>query len=163
MSEDYRAQGNTVAALEKVKKTLEGQNHDLAMKLDDAEAAALKGSKKALAGLKSQYDALYSDYESQGKDYSNLNKNYRRQERKMKELAFQADEDHKNSGRMQDLVEKLQGKLKQYKLQAEDAEALANDNLLKYRKVTNEYSAMEERAEMAEGALYKMRMSNRKF
>merc|ERR1712050_430297 len=42
MSEDFRAQQNTLASLEKVKKTLEGQNHDLAMKLDDAEAAALK-------------------------------------------------------------------------------------------------------------------------
>merc|ERR1712020_395189 len=163
MSEDFRAQQNTLASLEKVKKTLEGQNHDLAMKLDDAEAAALKGSKKAVAGLKAQYDALYSDYESQGKDYSNLNKNYRRQERKLKELTFQHDEDSKNNVRMGDLVSKLQGKLKQYKLQAEDTEALANDNLLKYRKVTNEYSAMEERAEIAESALYKMRMSNRKF
>jgi myosin heavy subunit len=162
MAEDFRAQQNTLASLEKVKKTLEGQNHDLAMKLDDAEAAALKGSKKAVAGLKAQYDALYSDYESQGKDYSNLNKNYRRQERKLKELTFQHDEDSKNNVRMGDLVSKLQGKLKQYKLQAEDAEALANDNLLKYRKVTNEYSAMEERAEMAESALYKMRMQNRK-
>merc|ERR1711872_92260 len=161
LSEDWKAQGNTIAALEKLKKTLEGQNHDLTMKLDDAEAAALKGSKKALAGLKTQYDALYSDYESQGKDYANLNKNYRRQERKMKELAFQADEDAKNNTRMQDLVSKLQGKLKQYKLQAEEAEALANDNLLKYRKVLNEAAANEERADAAESALNKIRMQNR--
>merc|ERR1712050_711223 len=139
MSEDHRAQGNTIAALEKLKKTLEGQNHDLAMKLDDAEAAAMKGSKKAISALKSQYDALQADYESQGKDYANLNK---------------------NNSRMQDLVSKLQGKLKQYKLQSEEAEALANDNLLKYRKATNEAAASEERAEAAEAALNKLRMQN---
>jgi len=161
LSEDYKAQGNTIAALEKLKKTLESQNHDLTLKLDDAEAAALKGSKKALAGLKSQYEALHSDYESQGKDYANLNKNYRRQERKMKELTFQSDEDAKNNTRMQDLVSKLQGKLKQYKLQSEEAEALANDNLLKYRKALNEASASEERADAAESALNKLRLQNR--
>merc|ERR1712135_48423 len=161
LSEDWKAQGNTIAALEKLKKTLEGQNHALAMKLDDAEAAALKGSKKAVAALKAQYDALNADYEAQGKDYANLNKNFRKQERKMKELAFQADEDAKNNTRMQELVSKLQGKLKQYKLQSEEAEALANDNLLKYRRALNESSAAEERADAAEAALNKMRLQAR--
>lgn len=89
MYDDLKAQQNTLASLEKLKKTLETQNHDLLMRVEDAEASALKGSKKALAGLKAQYEALQSDYSSQGKDYANLNKNYRRQERKMKELAFQ--------------------------------------------------------------------------
>merc|ERR1712135_263844 len=161
LSEDWKAQGNTIAALEKLKKTLEGQNHALAMKLDDAEAAALKGSKKAVAALKAQYDSLNADYEAQGKDYANLNKNFRKQDRKMKELAFQADEDAKNNTRMQELVSKLQGKLKQYKLQSEEAEALANDNLLKYRRALNESSAAEERADAAEAALNKMRLQAR--
>merc|ERR1711872_179273 len=162
LSEDWKAQGNTIAALEKVKKTLEGQNHTLSMKLDDAEAAALKGSKKAVAALKAQYDSLNADYEAQGKDYANLNKNFRKQDRKMKELAFQADEDAKNNTRMQELVSKLQGKLKQYKLQSEEAEALANDNLLKYRRALNEASAAEERADAAEAALNKMRLQARR-
>jgi len=159
--EDYQAQQSAFTALEKLKKNLEVANHELTIKLDDAESAFLKGNKKALAGLKSQYDSLYADYEAQGKDYSALNRNYRKQERKMKELTFQADEDSKNNDRMQELVNKLQLKLKQYKTQAEDADALANDNLLKYRKLTNDYSAMEERAEMAESALNKMRMQSR--
>merc|ERR1712042_392996 len=161
MSEDYRAQGNTIAALEKLKKTLEGQVHDLSLKLDDAEAAALKGSRKAISGIKAQYDALHSDYESEVKNHANTVKAYRKQERKMKELTFQADEDHKNNQRMGDLVDKLQGKLKQYKLQAEEAEAQANENLLKYGKATNELSASDERAEAAEAALSRMRSANR--
>merc|ERR1712142_137542 len=126
MSEDYRAQGNTIAALEKLKKTLEGQVHDLSLKLDDAEAAALKGSRKAMSGLKAQYDALSSDYEAEVKNHSNTVKAFRKQERKMKELTFQADED-----------------------------------LLKYRKATNELSASDERAEAAEAALSRMRSANR--
>merc|ERR1711931_546865 len=157
MSEDWRAQGNTINALEKLKKTLEGQVHDLSLKLDDAEAAALKGSRKAVSALKAQYDALHTDYEAEVKNHANTVKAYRKQERKMKELAFQADEDHKNNHRMGELVDKLQAKLKQYKLQAEEAEAIANDNLLKFRKAHNELSASEERAEAAEAALARMR------
>merc|ERR1712142_1019710 len=157
MSEDYRAQGNTIAALEKLKKTLEGQVHDLSLKLDDAEAAALKGSRKAMSAIKAQYDALSSDYEAEVKNHSNTVKAFRKQERKMKELTFQADEDHKNNQRMGELVDKLQAKLKQYKLQAEDAEAIANENLLKFRKAHNELAASEERAEAAEASLAKMR------
>merc|ERR1719259_809689 len=57
-------------------------------------------------------------------------------DRRLKELTFQADEDHKNQMRMQELVEKLQLKLKQYKKMAEEAEEQANANLQKFRKAT---------------------------
>merc|ERR1711931_253290 len=77
-------------------------------------------------------------------------KNYRKMERRMRELTFQCDEDNKNHGRMQELVAKLQGKLKQYKKMAEDAEEQANINLSKFRKVSHELEEAEERAELAE-------------
>jgi chromosome segregation ATPase len=157
MSEDLSESQNTLLHLEKVKKTLELQNHDLTMKLDDAEAAALKGSKKALAGLQSRYDTLFADYDSQGKMHAELVKQYRKNERKMKEITFQAEEDHKNNSRLQDLVNKLQGKLKQYKFQAEELENQANDNLQKFRRATNDLAASEERADAAEASLARMR------
>jgi len=161
MAEDVSAIQATLMQLEKLKKTLEAQNHDLTIKLDDAEAAALKGSKKALAGLQSRYDALFADYDSQTKSHADLVKAYRKNERKMKELTFQAEEDNKNNFRLQDLVTKLQGKVKQYKYQAEESEAQANDNLVKFRKATNELSAAEERADAAEASLTKIRMQSR--
>merc|ERR1712135_13443 len=154
---EWKAQGNTIAALEGAKKNLEASNHALAMKLEDAEAAGAKGSKKALGDLKAKYDALFDDYESSGKISPDLQKSYKKQERAFKELAFQADEDAKNNKRMSDLVGALQGKLKQYMIQSEEAEALANDNLLKYRKALNEKGAAEERADAAESALARMR------
>ncbi len=73
----------------------------------------------------------------------------------MKELAFQTEEDRKNQARLHDLNEKLQGKLKIYKRQVEEAgkdftsfyvffytnyflEEIAALNLAKYRKVQTE-------------------------
>lgn len=48
-------------------------------------------------------------------------KTLRKNERRLKELIFQTEEDHKTNQRMQELVEKLQNKLKIYKRQIEEA------------------------------------------
>lgn len=45
----------------------------------------------------------------------------RKQDRRLKELAFQADEDRKGQERMQDMIDKLQNKIKTYKRQVEEA------------------------------------------
>ena len=48
-------------------------------------------------------------------------KELRKNDRRLKELAFQAEEDRKNHLRLQDLTEKLQSKIKVYKRQVEEA------------------------------------------
>ena len=48
-------------------------------------------------------------------------KELRKNDRRLKELAFQAEEDRKNQLRLQDLTEKLQSKIKVYKRQVEEA------------------------------------------
>ena len=45
----------------------------------------------------------------------------RKNDRRLKELAFQAEEDRKNQLHLQDLSEKLQSKIKVYKRQVEEA------------------------------------------
>ena len=59
--------------------------------------------------------------------------------------------------RLQDLVEKLQIKVKTYKKQAEESEEVANTNLSKYRRLQHELEESEERAEMAESQVNKLR------
>merc|ERR1711978_354893 len=74
---------------------------------------------------------------------------------------LQSEEDKKNLSRIQDLVDKLQVKVKTYKRQAEEAEEQANSNLSKLRKLQHELDESEERADMAESALSKMRSKAR--
>ena len=45
----------------------------------------------------------------------------RKSDRRLKELAFQTDEDRKNQERYQDLIDKLHGKIKSFKRQVEEA------------------------------------------
>merc|ERR1712203_727651 len=88
-------------------------------------------------------------------------KSTRKLERKVKEITYANEEDKKNLTRIQDLVDKLQVKVKTYKRQAEEAEEVANRNLSKYRKIQHELDEAEERADMAESALNKMRAKAR--
>lgn len=48
-------------------------------------------------------------------------KELRKNDRRLKELTFQVEEDRKNQLRLQDLADKLQTKIKVYKRQVEEA------------------------------------------
>ena len=56
-------------------------------------------------------------------------KNLRKHERRIKELAFQSEEDRKAQERMQDMIDKLQNKIKTYKRQVEEAVSERNWNI----------------------------------
>jgi chromosome segregation ATPase len=152
---------NTVVTLEKYKKTLETQVTELTVKVDEAESYALKGGRKALAGLQDRVKEIEDELDAEQRRHGETLKNFRKMERHLKETQFQADEDHKNQQRLQELVAKLQAKLKHYKKANEDAEQQANANLAKFRKAAHELEDAEERADMAEQALTKIRTKSR--
>ena len=54
---------------------------------------------------------------------------------------------------MQELVDKLQNKVRSYKKQIEEAEEIAALNLAKFRKAQQELEETEDRAKMAEARL----------
>jgi hypothetical protein len=54
-------------------------------------------------------------------------------------------------------------KVKQFKRQAEEQEEIASQNTSKYRKLQNELEEAEERADIAEGTIAKMRTNSRMY
>ena len=85
----------------------------------------------------------------------------RKSERRIKELTYQQDEDRKNHERMQALIDQLQGKIKSYKKQIEEAEEIAALNLAKFRKVQADLEQAEERADINEQVLAKYKAKGR--
>ena len=73
------------------------------------------------------------------------------------------EEDHKNHERMQELVDKLQNKVKTYKKQIEEAEEIAALNLAKFRKVQSDLEQAEERADLNEQVLAKFKTKGREM
>merc|ERR1712176_667246 len=91
---------------------------------------------------------LQSELDAEGRRYADAQKNLRRSERRIKELSFAGDEDRKNHERMQGLIDSLQGKIKCYKKQIEEAEEIAALNLAKFRQAQAQLGECEERADL---------------
>merc|ERR1712112_144705 len=128
-----------------------------AARLDEAEQAALKGGKKAVAKMETRVRELESELDAENRRCGDASKNLRKSERHIKELTYTLDEDKKNQERMQSLIDQLQGKIKAYKKQIEEAEEIAAMNLAKYRQVQNNLAASGERADLNEQAVAKAR------
>ncbi|CAM4651858.1 unnamed protein product, partial [Caretta caretta] len=118
MVEELKKEQDTNTHLERMKKNLEQTVKDLQLHLDEAEQLALKGGKKQLQKLESRIQELESKLEGEQKQAADAIKGIWKYERCIKELTFQGEE---NKKRLQDLVDKLQLKVKSYKREVEEA------------------------------------------
>merc|ERR1712228_602128 len=157
LADELRMEQETAMALERDKKLLEAQVKDAQNRCDEAEQNALKGGKKAMAKMETRVRELESEMDAENRRCTDAQKNLRRSERHIKELTYQQDEDRKNHERMQVLIDQLQGKIKSYKKQIEEAEEIAALNLAKYRQVQTNLTGSNERADLNEQALAKSR------
>merc|ERR1712184_73465 len=99
---------------------------DMENRLADANESAMKGGKAAMAKLESRIRELEIELGSVQARTSDNMKGHQKAERKIKELAFQNDEDKKK--------------------QIEEAEEIAALNLAKFRKAQQELEETEDRA-----------------
>merc|ERR1712218_533685 len=161
LAEELRGEQDVAQQMEKARKILEAQSKDLQQRLDEAETNALKGGKKAMNKMETRIRELESELDAESRRQADALKNLRRSERRINELTFASDEDRKNHERMQSLVDGLQGKIKTYKKQIEEAEEIAALNLAKFRKVAGEIDIAAGKAEGAEQAVAKGRARGR--
>ncbi|XP_056331522.1 myosin-7-like [Danio aesculapii] len=161
MAEELKKEQDTSAHLERMKKNMEQTIKDLQHRLDEAEQIAMKGGKKQVQKLEARVRELECEVEAEQKRSSESVKGIRKYERRIKELTYQTEEDRKNIARLQDLVDKLQLKVKAYKRASEESEEQANVHLGKFRKLQHELDEAEERADIAESQVNKLRAKSR--
>ncbi|KAK5974009.1 Myosin heavy chain [Trichostrongylus colubriformis] len=157
LAEELRQEQEHSMHVERIRKGLEVQIKEMQIRLDEAEAAALKGGKKIIAQLEQRIRSLEQELDGEQRRHQDTDKNWRKSERRVKEVEFQLEEDKKNQERLTELIDKLQAKLKVFKRQVEEAEEVAATNLGKYRQLQAQLDDAEERADIAENALSKMR------
>ncbi|XP_073462884.1 myosin-4-like [Aquarana catesbeiana] len=163
MAEELKKEQDTSAHLERMKKNLEQSVKDLQHRLDEAEQLALKGGKKQLQKLEARVRELENELDAEQRRSSDAIKGVRKYERRVKELSYQSEEDRKNVLRLQDLVDKLQMKVKSYKRQSEEVEEQATVHLARFRKTQLELEEAEERADVAESQVNKLRVRSREI
>merc|ERR1712168_1428289 len=108
LAEELRQEQEHAGSIEKLRRGLESQVKDLQARLDEAEAAALKGGKRMIQKLEQRVRELEVELDNEQRRHAETMKNMRKQDRRLKELAFQSEEDRKNQERMQDVIDKLQ-------------------------------------------------------
>jgi len=161
LADELRAEQEMAMLIERDRKLLEAQAKEAQTRLDEAEQNALRGGKKAVAKMETRIRELESELDAENRRFSDAHKNLRKSERTIKELAYRRDEDVKNQQRMEGLVDQLQGKIKSYKKQIEEAEEIAALNLAKYRQVQTHLGESAERADICEQALARAKASGR--
>jgi len=161
LADELRNEQDLAQQFEKERKLYECQIKDIQQRLDDAENNALKGGKKAMNKMDSRIRELESELDAENRRFGDALKNLRKSERRIKELSFASDEDRKNHERMQALIDQLQSKIKSYKKQIEEAEEIAALNLAKYRQAQSGLADAEERADLNEQALAKLKARGR--
>jgi len=153
LADELRSEQDHASSQEKGKRALESQIGELEARLQDANDIAAKGGRNAMAKLEQRIRELEMELGGVQSRTSDTYKCFQKSERRIKELQFQQDEDHKNQDRMTELATKLQQKIRTYKKQIEEAEEIAALNLAKFRKAQQELEETEERSKLAEGQM----------
>merc|ERR1712241_1463154 len=131
LADELRNEQELAQGYGRERKILECQVKELQVKLDESESNALKGGKKAMNKMETRIRELESEVDAEHRRMADSQKSLRKSERRIKEMTYAADEDRKNHERMQTLIDQLQGKIKSYKKQIEEAEEIAALNLAK--------------------------------
>merc|ERR1712002_980932 len=159
LSDELRTEQDHTKTLSKAKRALETQLQELENKFVEANETAIHGGRSTMANLESRIRELELELGNLQAHTVEKSKGYQKSERRVKELAFQNEEDKKNHDRMADLATKMQQKIKTYKKQIEEAEEIAAINLAKFRKAQQELEETEERVKLSEAQLSVVRNS----
>ena len=146
LADELRGEQELAQSLERDRKLYDCQVKDMQARLDDAEANALKGGKKAMNKMETRIRELESEMDAENRRFGDSTNNFRKSARRIQKLTYAAYEDRKNQELMQGLVDQLQGKIKSYKKQIEEAEEIAALNLAKYRQTQSQLAESTEHA-----------------
>merc|ERR1711935_696798 len=161
LADELRMEQEAALACERDRKLFECQVKDVQQRLDEAEANALKGGKKAMNKMEGRVRELTSEVDAEARRSGDAVKNLRKSERRIKEMTYASDEDRKNHEGMQALIDQLQSKIKSYKKQIEEAEGIAALNLAKFRQAQAQLGNASQSADLNEQALAKAKQRGR--
>jgi chromosome segregation ATPase len=96
LADELRSEQEHCSQQEKSKRALESQMNELEHRLAEANEVAARGGRNALSKLESRIRELEIELGSVQSKTSESYKCYQKAERRIKELQFQQEEDHKN-------------------------------------------------------------------
>merc|ERR1712242_194287 len=158
-----REEAAKVQRVDQAKKALETQVKSLTIRMEEIETTAVTSSKRTIAKMEARIEELEMYLEKEKKMHVETTTILHKKERSVKELLLQSEEDRKNILILQESLERLNEKIKMYKRQLEEQEAISNTNIMRVKKFQRELEAAESLAEEAESSLNSFRSQQRVF
>lgn len=152
-----------IVKIEAIKKSLEVEVKNLSVRLEEVEANAVVGARRAISKLEAHVRDLELELESEKKNHAETIKILRKKERTVKEIVIQCEEDQKNVLLLQEQLDKANARLAQFKRQLSEQEGFSAQSVTRARRVQRELEAAEERADVAESNLNMVRAKHRTF
>lgn len=152
-----------IVKIEAIKKSLEVEVKNLSVRLEEVEANAVVGARRAISKLEARVRDMELELDSEKKNHAETIKILRKKERTVKEIVIQCEEDQKNVMLLQEQLDKANSRIQQYKRQLAEQESFSAQSVTRARRVQRELETAEERAEVAESNLNMVRTKHRTF
>lgn len=149
--------------VETARKALETEVRSLTLRMEEIESSSFSNTKKSIQKMELRIEELEGLLEKEKKIHLETTTSLHKRDRSFKELLLQADEDRKNILILQESLDHLNEKIKMYKRQLEEQEAISNSNIMRVKKFQRELEAAEGRASEAESCLNSFRSRQRVF
>merc|ERR1712055_199324 len=158
-----REESAKVQKIDNVKKALESEVKSLTVRIEEIETTAISSSKRTIQKMEMRIVELEEFLSKEKAMHVETTTALHKKERSVKELLLQSEEDRKNILILQESLERLNEKIKMYKRQLEEQEAISNSNIMRVKKFQRELEAAEARANEAESSLNSFRSQQRVF
>merc|ERR1711981_1194003 len=158
-----REEASKVQKIDNVKKALESEVKNMTVRIEEIETTAISSSKRTIQKMEMRIVELEEFLSKEKSLHVETTTALHKKERSVKELLLQSEEDRKNILILQESLERLNEKIKMYKRQLEEQEAISNSNIMRVKKFQRELESSEARAEEAESTLNQFRSRERVF
>merc|ERR1712156_840805 len=148
---------------ENTKKALETEMRSLTVRMEEIETNTVASSRRTIQKMEIRIEELEVLLEKEKKTHVETTTILHKKESSVKALLLQSEEDRKNIIILQESLDKLNEKIKMYKRQLEEQEAISNSNIMRVKKFQRELESSEARAEEAESTLNQFRSRERVF
>lgn len=158
-----REESAKVQKLDNVKRALETEVKNMTVRIEEIETTAISSSKRTIQKMEMRIVELEEFLSKEKAMHVETTTALHKKESSVKALLLQSEEDRKNILILQESLERLNEKIKMYKRQLEEQEAISNSNIMRVKKFQRELEAAEARANEAESSLNSFRSQQRVF
>merc|ERR1712156_994108 len=119
--------------IDQAKKSLENEVRSLSVRIEEIETNSVATSKRTIQKMEVRIEELEVMINNE-KSHAATMTELHTKTRSIKELILQSEEDRKNIIILQESLDKLNEKIKMYKRQLEEQEAISNSNIMRVKK-----------------------------